>query len=65
MDFTEGNGVAQFAGHSVWPDNIFLVSRNGETVQINCSVKAEFEGQRDRRKKVVFFFLNVHTVLET
>lgn len=70
MDVTEDNGVAQFVGHSVWPDNIFLVGRNGETIQINCRVKAEFEGEEEGRrkeggKKLFFFPLNLYTVVET
>lgn len=56
MDFTEDNGVAQFTGHSVWPDNIFLMGRNGETIQINCRVQAEFGGWGDRGGKLIFFF---------
>lgn len=62
MDFTQDNGVAQLTEHSVWADNVLLLSINGE-IQSNCSAKVEFGGQQGREN--AFFPLNLLVVPQT
>lgn len=62
LGFTGGNGVAQFTGHSAWPDDLFLLGRIGEMMQMNCRMKAEVGGREGREKKafVLFFSELIH-----